>query len=304
MNVANSTVTRLVERTADWLIHWRKALLALFVVLTVALGYSATRTQLDPGFNKQIPVRNAYMVNFLNFSQYFTGANRFLVSVKWKGEGDIYNREFLDTLNKVTDEVFFINGVSRASVTSLFTANVRYIEITEDGFFGDVVVPPRFTGSREDLDQVRNNVARSGQIGRLVANDLTSSMVRADLQEQDPKTGKPVSYAQVAQRLENIRAQYSSDNIEINIVGFAKLVGDVVEGLNTVIGFFVIAFVITALLLWLYSRSWRLTLVALVVALLPVIWLLGLLPLLGLGIDPMSILVPFLIFSIGVSHAV
>ena len=304
MNVANSTVTRLVERTADWLIHWRKALLALFVVLTVALGYSATRTQLDPGFNKQIPVRNAYMVNFLDFSQYFTGANRFLVSVKWKGEGDIYNREFLDTLNKVTDEVFFINGVSRASVTSLFTANVRYIEITEDGFFGDVVVPPRFTGSREDLDQVRNNVARSGQIGRLVANDLTSSMVRADLQEQDPKTGKPVSYAQVAQRLENIRAQYSNDNIEINIVGFAKLVGDMVEGLNTVIGFFVIAFVITALLLWLYSRSWRLTLVALVVALLPVIWLLGLLPLLGLGIDPMSILVPFLIFSIGVSHAV
>jgi uncharacterized protein len=165
MNVAKSTVTRMVERTADLLIHWRKALLALFVLLTLALGYSATHTRLDPGFNKQIPVRNAYMVNFLNFSQYFTGANRFLVSVRWKGEGDIYNPEFLETLNKVTDDVFFINGVSRASVTSLFTANVRYIEITEDGFFGDVVVPPRFTGSPDDLSQVRSNVARSGQIG-------------------------------------------------------------------------------------------------------------------------------------------
>ena len=304
MNVAKSTVTRMVERTADLLIHWRKALLALFVLLTLALGYSATHTRLDPGFNKQIPVRNEYMVNFLNFSQYFTGANRFLVSVRWKGEGDIYNREFLETLNKVTDDVFFINGVSRASVTSLFTANVRYIEITEDGFFGDVVVPPRFTGSDDDLSQVRSNVARSGQIGRLVANDLRSSMVRADLQDLDPKTGQSVSYAEVAQRLEDIRGKYGNDNIEINIVGFAKLVGDVVEGLNTVIGFFVIAFVITGLLLWLYSRSWRLTLVALVVALLPVVWLLGLLPLLGLGIDPMSILVPFLIFSIGVSHAV
>jgi uncharacterized protein len=77
MNVAKSTVTRMVERTADLLIHWRKALLALFVLLTLALGYSATHTRLDPGFNKQIPVRNEYMVNFLNFSQYFTGANRF-----------------------------------------------------------------------------------------------------------------------------------------------------------------------------------------------------------------------------------
>ncbi len=226
------------------------------------------------------------------------------MSVKWKGEGDIYNPQFLGTLRKVTDDVFFINGVSRASVTSLFTANVRYIEITEDGIFGDVVVPPRFTGSVEDLAQVRSNAARSGQVGRLVANDLKSAMVRADLQDIDPRTGQAVSYVEVAQRLEAIRDKYSSDQVEINIVGFAKLVGDVVEGLMTVIGFFIVAFLITGLLLWLYSRSLRLTVVALLVALLPVVWLLGLLPLMGLGIDPMSILVPFLIFSIGVSHAV
>ena len=297
-------VARCVEAVADWLMSWRKGLLLLFVLVSVGLGYSATHTQLDPGFNKQIPVRHAYMVNFLRFSQYFTGANRFLVSVRWKGEGDLYNAEFLDTLRKVTDDVFFISGVNRASVTSLFTANVRYIEITEEGFYGDVVVPPRFNGSAEDLAQVRSNAAASGQIGRLVANDLKSAMVRADLQDIDPQTGKSVDYAEVASRLEAIRHKYANDQVEINIVGFAKLVGDVVEGLNTVIGFFLIAFVITALLLWLYARSLRLTLVALVVALLPVVWLLGLLPLFGLGIDPMSILVPFLIFSIGVSHAV
>src|SRR5690606_33940669 len=75
-------------------------------------------------------------------------------------------------------------------------------------------------------------------------------------------------------------------------------------GLFMVMGFFVIAFVITALMLWFYSRSMVQTVVALLVALVPVIWLLGVLPLIGMGIDPMSILVPFLIFSIGVSHAV
>ena len=304
MNQGNNWVTQAVHACADRLMAWRNGLLLVFVLLTLGLGYSATHTQLDPGFNKQIPVRHEYMVNFLKFSQYFTGANRFLVSVHWKGEGDIYNREFLDTLKKVTDEVFFISGFNRASVTSLFTANVRYIEITEAGFFGDVVVPPRFGGSAEDLAQVRSNTAASGQIGRLVANDQKSAMVRADLQDLDPQTGQPVNYAEVAQRLEDIRVKYANAQIDINIVGFAKLVGDVVEGLNTVIGFFVVAFLITAVLLWMYSRSLRLTVVALVVALLPVVWLLGLLPLLGLGIDPMSILVPFLIFSIGVSHAV
>ena len=293
-----------VQRCAEQLMARRKALLGFFLLLTLALGYSATHVRLDPGFNKQIPVRHAYMLNFLEFSRIFTGANRLLVSVHWKGEGDIYNPEFLQTLQNVTDDVFYISGVSRPSVTSLFTPNVRYIEITEDGYVGDLVVPPQYAATPEDLQQVRSNAARSGQIGRLLANDLKSAMVRADLQDIDPKTGQPVSYVQIAQRLEDIRAKYSSDDIEINIVGFAKLVGDVVEGLNTVMGFFAIAFLITGALLWLYSRSLRLTLVALFVALLPVIWLLGLLPLLGLGIDPMSILVPFLIFSIGVSHAV
>ena len=304
MDYSPTLMQRFVARCADLLMANRKVLLGVFVLITLGLGYSATHVRLDPGFNKQIPVRHDYMLNFLEFSRIFTGANRLLVSVNWKGEGDIYNPQFLETLQHVTDDVFFISGVSRPSVTSLFTPNVRYIEITEDGYVGDLVVPPQYAATPQDLQQVRSNAARSGQIGRLLANDLKSAMVRADLQDVDPKTGQPVSYVDVARSLEDIRTKYSSADIEINIVGFAKLVGDVVEGLNTVIGFFAVAFLITGLLLWLYSRSLRLTLVALCVALLPVIWLLGLLPLLGLGIDPMSILVPFLIFSIGVSHAV
>ncbi|MFK8331040.1 RND family transporter [Pseudomonas sp. BJa5] len=304
MTSSSAWLQRGVQGCADLLFTHRRFWLMLFLLLSLGLGYSATQVRLDPGFNKQIPVRHDYMLNFLDFSRVFTGANRLLVNVRWKGEGDIYNPQFLDVLQKVTDDVFFISGVSRPSVTSLFTPNVRYVEITEEGYVGDLVVPPQYAGSAEDLAKVRSNAARAGQVGRLLANDQRSALVRADLQDTDPKTGQPVSYVEIAQRLEEIRARYNSDDIEINVVGFAKLVGDVVEGLNTVLLFFAVAFVITALLLWLYTRSQALTLVALLVALLPVVWLLGLLPLLGLGIDPMSVLVPFLIFSIGVSHAV
>ncbi|WP_084314096.1 efflux RND transporter permease subunit [Pseudomonas jinjuensis] len=304
MNMRNSGIERGVERIADRLLAWRRPLLALFLLATLALGYSATHVKLDPGFNKQIPVSHPFMQNFLHYSQIFSGANSILVSVRWKGEGDIYNPEFLKTLRDVTDEVFFIPGVRRSSVRSLFTPDVRFIEITEEGFWGDVVVPPHYSGTPEDLAKVRGNTARSGQIGRLVANDLKAALVRADLQEINPETGERVSYVEIANRLETIRKRFDNERIELNIVGYSKLVGDVVDGLFEVMGFFLMAFVITAVLLWLYCRSLKITLVSLVVALLPVVWLLGLLPLFGLGIDPMSILVPFLIFSIGVSHAV
>lgn len=299
-----SRTDALVAVLARMLIQWRKPLGAFFLLLTLGLGYSALNTRLDPGFNKLIPLKHEYMAAFLEHSSTFSGANRILISVQWKGDGDIYNAEFLPILRKVNDEVFFTPGVNRASVRSIFTPNVRYIELTEEGFNGDVVIPARFEANEAGLNQVRANVAKAGVVGRLVANDLKSALVQADLLEINPETGQKLDYAEVAHKLEAIRSQFASDKVDIQIVGFAKVMGDVMEGLTTVVMFFVIAFAITALLLWLYSRSLKLTVLALAVALLPVIWLLGILPLIGYGVDPMSVLVPFLIFSIGVSHAV
>lgn len=301
---------RFVDRCADLLINYRRVLLAIFVAMTLGFGYSATRIQLDPGFLKMIPMTHEYMQTYSRYMTIFSGANRLLLNVRWKGEGDIYNKEFFDTLRKVTDEVFFTPGIDRSRVFSLFTPNVRYVEVTEEGFSGDVVIPSRFSSdSKEDIDVVRRNVTRSGEIGRLVASDLKGAMVRAELQELNPNTGERVNYFEIAKQMEEIRAKFETKNVEIGIIGFPMIVGEVVHGLLGVFLFFGLAFVLTGLLLFAYCRSLKLTVVALVVALLPVVWLCGSLPLIKIdghpmGIDPMSILVPFLIFSIGVSHAV
>ncbi len=293
-----------VDRCADLLMANRRWLLLLFILLTVVFAATATRIKLDPGFYKMIPLQHPYMQTFTEYQKAFPGANRVLVNLRWKGEGDIYNVQFLKALREATDDVFFIPGVDRTRVSSLFTPDTRFIEVTEQGFYGDVVVPAKFGGSAEDLATVRRNVARAGVIGRLVQGDLRGALIRADLQEINPETGAKVDYVEIAKALDAVRAKYSSAQIEVDIIGFPVLIGDVVSGLNAVFVFFLLALAITTVLLFAYCRSLRMTLLALVVALLPVVWLLGLLPLLGYGIDPMSILVPFLIFSIGVSHAV
>lgn len=303
-NSYNTQTQSLVDRIARLLIRERKRFGFLFIAMTILYGVSAMQTRFDPGFNKLIPLKHDYMQAFLDHGSKFTGANRIMVSLQWTGEGDIYNADFMAKLRKATDEVFFTPGINRSTVRSLFTPEVRYIEITEFGFMGNVVIPSKFIADENGLAQVRSNVNKSGQIGNLVANDLKSAMVQAELLETDPETGLKTDYAAVAAHLENIRTQLSSEGIEIQIIGFAKKMGDVMNGLVTVVMFFLIAFVITMLLLWVYSRSLKLTMLAIAVALLPVIWLLGILPQIGYGIDPMSVLVPFLIFSIGVSHAV
>jgi len=298
------TLSALVSRAAGLLFGNRRLLLGIFVAMTVAFGLSATRLRVDAGFSKMIPLEHSYMKTFTEYEKTFGGANRVLVAVMQKDGRDIYNPEFFATLKQLTDEVFFIPGVDRPTVTSLFTPNVRFIEVVEEGFAGGNVIPAEFKGTPEDLEQVRKNVLKSGNVGRLVSNDFKGALVRAVLLEVDPVSGRRLDYQAVGKRLEEIRGKFQNDRVSVHIIGFAKAVGDITDGARGVIAFFGVAFLITAVLLYLYSGSLRLTLLALVCALMPVAWLLGLLPLIGYGIDPMSILVPFLIFSIGVSHAV
>jgi predicted RND superfamily exporter protein len=146
---------------------------------------------------------------------------------------------------------------------------------------------------------------RSGEVGRLVANDYRSSVVELPLFDRDPRTGEPMDYWDFSQKLEtDIRDRYQSEAITIRIVGFAKMVGDLLDGIRAILVFAIITFVVTALLLVVYSQSVRATCAALACSLIAVVWQLGLLNALGYGMDAFSILVPFLVFAIAVSHGV
>ena len=292
---------KLIGIIEETVFRFRPLVIGLFALVTLFMIWSATALKVDAGFNKLLPLEHPYMKTFIEYQKEFGGANRVLIAVT-VNEGNIFTREFFDALKQITDQVFFIPGVDRAQVKSLFTPNVRFIEIVEDGFSGGNVIPAEFQGSDEDLEQVRKNIIKSGQVGRLVANDFTGAMITAGLLEIDPSTGKRIDYQAVAQRLEQIREQHETSNI--HIIGFAKVVGDITEGAQNVLLFFAVAFVITAILVYLYSLSMWMSILPLTCSLIAVTWQLGLLPLLGFGIDPMSILVPFLVFAIGVSHGV
>jgi uncharacterized protein len=292
-----------IGKVAYWIFHHRKLLLILNILITIVLGVMASQLRVQAGFTKMIPLNHPYMATFLEFQQDFGGANKVLVAIKNQNR-DIFEKDFMETLRQVTEEVFYIKGVERSSVTSLFTPNVRYNEVVEDGFRGGNIVAADFAGTPEQLALVRENLLKSDWVGRIVANDQSAAMVVATLQENDPETGQRLDLQEVARALEAIRAKYEQGGTTVHIIGFAKAMGDIAAGAAGVLVFFGVAFVITAILLYWYSGSLVLTSLALICAIVPVIWLLGLLPVFGLGLDPMSILVPFLIFSIAVSHAV
>ena len=297
------TLNTLIQRVSALVFDHRKVWLIVFGILTLAFAVSASRLAVDAGFNKMVPLKHEYMKVYREYEKVFGGANRVAIALIQK-EGDIFNKEYMAKLKGLTDDVFLLNGVDRPSVKSLFTPNTRFIEVIEEGFAGGNVIPATFQGTDADLAKVRENVNKSTEVGRSVATDFTGALVSAGLLEIDPQTGQKLNYFEVAGKLEELRAKYQSERHSVHIIGFAKAIGDIRDGARGVVLFFGVAFLITlALMLW-FVKDVKLTLVAIVVAMMPVLWLLGTLPILGFGIDPLSILVPFLIFSIGVSHAV
>ena len=283
----------------------RALIIAVFVVTTAAMGWLASGLRIEASFSKLLPLEHEYIQTLTEYRQEFGGADRILVALM-ANDGDIFTADFFARLEAITDEVFFIPGVDRARVYSLFTPNVRYTEVVEGGIAAGNVIPADFTADVEGLYSVRDNILKAGIVGRLVANDFNGAIVSARLMEFEPGSGTKLDYIDVAHQLEKrIRAKYAQDpRYDIHIIGFAKVMGDIADGVERVVIFFTITLLITALLVFVYSQSATFTAIALLCSLAAVVWQLGIVELLGFGIDPMSILVPFLTFAIGTSHAV
>lgn len=299
-----TSASSLIVALEQLIFDHRSSVIGMFAGVTLIMAYSAIQLNVDVGFTKLLPLKHEYMQTFIKYRQEFGGNNRVLVALMTK-QGDIFTPEFFEALRLATDEVFFLPGVDRTQVTSLFTPNTRFTEVVENGISGGNVVPDDFQPTIPGFTEVRGNILKAGILGRLVANDFSGAIISAELMEFNPNTGERLDYLAVARELEDkIRGRFQSDAINVHIIGFAKIVGDISEGAGRVVLFFGVTFLVTALLVYLYSKSLEITVILLTCALIAVVWQLGLLSLLGYGIDPMSILVPFLVFAIGVSHGV
>ena len=372
-NAQMNTAEKILRAIEPLVYARRKLTMGILLGLTVLLAWQASLIRRDAGFDKSIPLEHPYMQVLKQYQADFGGANTVLVAVIQKeGTGDLYNERFLTSFKRATDEVFFLPGIDRSRVSSLFTPDVRFIEVVEGGFKGGNVIPAEYQPTPEYFQIVRENVGKGGHVGRYTTKDQRGAMIFSELLEVDPVTGQKLDYEVAAKKLEDlIRGRFTSEkkfelklkadfselkagdvvgerfsevgglfrfekidtgkkdadgqpiivtgadvelseianpdynpDIDVHILGFAKVVGDVIDATVEVVGFFILTLFMTFILLWLYTGSIRLAWLPLACSIVAVIWEFGLLRMLGFGLDPFAILVPFLILAVSVSHGV
>ena len=284
----------------------RLLVLTVLAAFTLVMGFFALQLRMTAGFEKQMPVGHEYVKTFEQYRSQLFGANRLTIAVR-SIDGTIWTKQGLTRLYDVTQAIMSMPNVDRVGVQSLWTSNTWINDITPEGFkierlIPDTVEPASLTP--EVIETIRQTTTRGGFDGTLVARDQSSALVTAELNEYD-KNGVRLDYIAYNRMLnERIRGKYEDVHYRIEIIGFAKQVGEIADGAQAVLTFCGIALLLVAAAVYWYCRSIRFTVLPIVCSLTSLVWQFGTLHLLGFGLDPLAILVPFLVFSIGVSHGV
>lgn len=280
----------------------RLIIVALCAIVTLLLAFSARKLDLNTSFESMIPTKQPFIANYLAHKDELKGQGNTLRIIVEAKNGTIFEPGYLETLKQINDKVFLVPGVDRSYMKSIWTPATAWMAVTEQGLEGGPVMPGDYDGAPASMAQLRANIERSGEIGQLVAPDFKSSVISVPLFDIDSATGKPLDYGELSKRLEAVRDEYQKKDVRIHIVGFAKIVGDLIDGLNEILLFFALSVTIAMAMVFWFTRCIRSTLLVMTCSLIAVIWQLGLLPLFGFRLDPYSILVPFLVFAIGMSH--
>jgi predicted RND superfamily exporter protein len=289
------------------LFAFRLPLIILFALLTLAAAWSATSLKFDSDLEKQLPTSHPFAKTALDFKDKIAGLNSVQIAVETSGP-TIWTPAFLKTLYDVTQEVTYLKGVARESVSSLWTPSTLVYQATENAVEGTELVPQSVQPESltpADVVTIRSRALTGGYRGRLFSIDSKSAMIHFSMMPEDAETHQKIDLIEAANLIEQkIRSKFEHDGTTIRVIGFTKFIGDIANKAQDILIFFGVAFALNTLALWYFTRSLSLTLFTVLCALTSVVWLFGIVAWFHLPLHPLGLIVPFLIYVMGISHGI
>lgn len=226
----------------------------------------------------------------------FGGLNQVSIALKVK-EGDIFTYEALEKIVSLTEDLYLLEGVNIARVNSIASRHIKHIQADEEGFFVERLLrqPPR--DSQEMAEFRRKIVSNPNVYRRMVSDDFSSTLIYVDF-----TSGVRTSF--IFRSLEELKDRYEDENTELYIAGRPILEGWLNSYLPKMLRILVISFLIISGILYLTFRSKRGIILPLLDSSMATLWGMGTMKLIGLRLDPSTVLVPFIVLSLGISHSV
>jgi len=281
----------------------RLIVLALMAAITIGLSFALPKLEIASGFEKKIPVNHPYIQTFEHYRSSFSGADRLWIVARAE-QGSILTADGLERVADMAAALAKIDLIDPASIRSVWSPDAVYID-PDEGKIRRIIPGSLKPDQLNDpaLAAIKRNIEEAHILGDLISPDRDAAMITADL---IPQQGKQEPDLEALSRaLETrLRAPFEGDGISVHIIGFSKQQGDVAAKAREAVPYFGIAFLLSFLMVYWYSWSFRLTSLAVIASAVSFVWQLGLLALLDIELDPLALIVVFLVYAIGVSHGV
>ena len=290
---------RLLYWLGDKLIDYRHPVSIIVLLITAVFAYWGFQLKLVTSFSDLLPQGHEYIKVHNRFSGSFGGANNIMIMLEVK-DGTIFTPETLNKIWKMTGGLDKVYGVNHNQIDSIAHRTVRYLKVAAGGTMRAQPVMTGEVTTQEEANIIRRNVHNSENIyGLLVSLDDKAALIRANFIE-----GK-LDYQRIFEEVnQNVVDPNVDANTEIFVAGEPRLYGWVYHYAGDVFFILVITYCIEWVLRWMYFHDWRGALRPTITGLIAAFWGLGFIHIIGLALDPLMLVMPFLITARAVSHAI
>jgi len=283
----------------DQLIEWRNPVMVFVLLITGLFAYWSFQLQLVTSFGDLLPQTHEFVKVHNKYSGTFGGANNIVVMYT-VDEGTIFTKEHLTNIFKMTEGMDTVYGVNHNQIESIGHRTVRHLKVAAGGTLRAEPVMLRAPQGQDEVDGIRRIVHNAENVyGLIVSLDDKAALIRANFIE-----GR-LDYKRIFEEVDSkVIDPFKGDNIEIYAAGEPRLYGWVYKYAGDVFFILVVTYCIEWVLRWMYFHDWRGALRPTLTGIIAAFWGLGFIHLIGLALDPLMLVMPFLITARAVSHAI
>ncbi len=287
-------------RFGEWILSRRYLVLVVIGALTAFFGFFASRTQLVTSFGDLLPQNHPFIKTAHQYDQYFGGVNNVTLMIEAR-HGTIYQSGIIKKIADMTSKMDLVYGIRHGSVRSLTTAS--YFRPLAGGVILNTPILPegKIPQTQQALDELRSNVHKNPGVvyGRFVSIDDKAAIVEASFLESR------LDYRRIFNDIRTIVIKPERDStVRIYVGGHPILYGWVYTYTPQIFKIFIVTVLAVWVLLYLYFHDWRGALRPTISGVICAIWGLGFIRLIGFSLDPLVLVIPFLITARAVSHSV
>jgi predicted RND superfamily exporter protein len=269
-----------------------KLLVALVVIITIIATFSTTKLKFDYDFESFFPTNDKDLQFYLNYRDQFEYDNEFIL-VGIENKKGIFKKDFLLKIRSFTDSVKTIKNVTHV----LSATNAKNTIV---GPVGIVEVPYLHLDSVNQYAADSLAIYRSEElVGTLFANDAKSVALFIKTKEGIAK----IPSDSLLHKLERLIENYKFD--KTHVAGKIKAQNVYLERIqHEFVLFLITSMVLVIIFLYISFRSFWGIWIPIVVVIMSIIWVLGFMSLIHKPLDIMMILLPTMMFVVGMSDVV